>query len=65
MATASTTTPGRHAWSRGKSAPARLEVGCGVGNFTGWLLDHCEEVIAVDGDPKCSNGCKPHANIAN
>ena len=30
-----------------------MEVGCGMGNFTGLLLHRCEAVLAVDGDPKC------------
>lgn len=30
-----------------------IEVGCGVGNFTGMLLDRCDMVVAVDKDPRC------------
>jgi SAM-dependent methyltransferase len=34
-----------------------IEVGCGVGNFTGMLLDR-EVVIAVDKEPACVEGLK-------
>jgi SAM-dependent methyltransferase len=44
------------AWQRRLVAPALgrrvIEVGCGIGNFTGALLDR-ETVLAVDVDPAC------------
>jgi SAM-dependent methyltransferase len=30
-----------------------IEIGCGIGNFTGLLLDACEAVAAVDVEPGC------------
>jgi 2-polyprenyl-3-methyl-5-hydroxy-6-metoxy-1,4-benzoquinol methylase len=30
-----------------------IEIGCGIGNFTGLLLDSCEAVAAVDVEPGC------------
>jgi SAM-dependent methyltransferase len=42
-----------------------LEVGCGIGNFTGLLLDR--EVLAVDADPACIERIKarfPHLQAA-
>lgn len=30
-----------------------IEVGCGIGNFTGLLLDSCEAVAAIDREPAC------------
>jgi SAM-dependent methyltransferase len=46
-----------------------LEVGCGIGNFTGLLLDR-EVVVAVDADPACiekTNARFPrlHATVAD
>ena len=41
-----------------------LEVGCGIGNFTGRLLDH-DMVIALDKDPHCTDRLRdryPHRN---
>lgn len=29
-----------------------VEIGCGIGNFTGMLLDH-EAVLAIDSEPRC------------
>jgi SAM-dependent methyltransferase len=37
---------------RGELGRRVVEVGCGVGNFTGALLE-CEAVLAVDRDPEC------------
>jgi SAM-dependent methyltransferase len=45
-----------HAWQsrlvRGELGRRVVEVGCGVGNFTGTLLE-CEAVLAVDHEPEC------------
>ena len=30
-----------------------IEIGCGIGNFTGLLFDSCEAVAAVDVEPGC------------
>ncbi|HLY19970.1 MAG TPA: methyltransferase domain-containing protein [Bryobacteraceae bacterium] len=49
------------AWQARLVAPALgqrvVEVGCGIGNFTGWLLDR-ELVVAVDVEAACSERLK-------
>lgn len=35
-----------------------LEIGCGWGRWTAFLLDHCEELVAVDVGPTCIEACR-------